>query len=64
LEMLPPSPRLLVLGSGTGTECVSLASGGCEVVGVDFSQAMVRTRRRRLASSFSRDFAGGFAPGA
>jgi len=48
---------LLVLGSGVGTECLTLAASGFRVTGVDFSPAMVRfareeAQRRGVAIDF------------
>ena len=43
----PPSgSSILVIGSGTGRECFALAEEGFDVVGVDFSPAMVGLARQ------------------
>lgn len=50
LEMLAPSPgeRVLEIGFGGGGLLRALAARGCDVVGVDVSDAAVRRARRRL----------------
>lgn len=44
---VPPGGRLLDLGCGPGTDAVSLATAGYEVVAVDLSPAMVAEAQRR-----------------
>lgn len=45
-DALPRGGRVLVVGSGTGRECFSLAEEGFRVSGLDFSAAMVEQARR------------------
>ena len=42
-----PGGRVLVAGSGVGTECLALAAAGYDVCGLDFAPAMVAAARRR-----------------
>ena len=48
-ERVRAGGRILVAGSGAGHECFALAKSGYEVVGVDFSPAMVSAARREGA---------------
>lgn len=43
---VPPPGRFLVIGSGSGGECFSLARAGYQVLGVDFAPRMVERARR------------------
>lgn len=45
-----PGERLLELGCGTGDEAIELASRGCDVVGIDPSEQMIRVAREKAAS--------------
>jgi SAM-dependent methyltransferase len=44
-----PGGRVLVAGSGVGTECFALAAAGYEVCGLDFAPAMVAAARSEAA---------------
>ena len=46
---IPRGRRILVVGSGAGKECFALAREGYEVVGVDFSGAMIALARQEAA---------------
>lgn len=47
LDRLPPG-RSLDLGCGTGTNMRTMAEGGWEVTGIDFSSRAVKQARRKL----------------
>lgn len=44
-ESVPERGKILVAGSGVGTECIALAEAGYRIVGVDFAPAMVAIAR-------------------
>lgn len=46
-ENVPERGRILIAGSGVGTECIALAADGYRIVGVDFAPAMVAIARAK-----------------
>lgn len=46
MKLLPPKPRILDLGCGTGHESLRLKGLGAEVVGLDFSERSLDIARR------------------
>jgi SAM-dependent methyltransferase len=44
----PDARRLLELGSGTGLHAIELARAGCDVTGIELSEAMLASARRRV----------------
>jgi SAM-dependent methyltransferase len=48
-QAVSPPGRILVVGSGTGRECFALAAAGYDVLGIDFSPAMVSEAARECA---------------
>lgn len=49
-EVLQPGERVLLIGCGTGRDLVELAKLGCDVTGVEQSQALAGEARARLRS--------------
>lgn len=47
VKRLPPSPRILDLGCGTGHESMRLADEGAVVTGIDISPASIEVARQR-----------------
>jgi len=47
----PQARRILELGCGTGLHAIELARRGCQVTGIDISEPMLESARRRLEGS-------------
>lgn len=50
IQTTPPG-RALDLGCGTGTNAITLARHGWEVVGIDFAAKAIRTARRKVSAA-------------
>ncbi|MGH9866588.1 MAG: class I SAM-dependent methyltransferase [Candidatus Polarisedimenticolia bacterium] len=53
-QTVPPAGRVLVAGSGAGSECFLLEQAGYAVHGVDFSSAMVEAAGRQASARTSK----------